>query len=395
MELEQENGRWSGQGAPPASPASGYPGEPVYTASSSPAGRDRPIQVVASRRLTAAQYAQAYRACMKKSLLALLWCLILLEILLGVLVYRGCRIYPKTWETYVFMAVMLAAFIGGLLAAGLQIRQRGVLVRRAYACYADSEPPEGVLELYADRAVHRTAVSTTAILFSEATCLEESGDLIILARPGAFIAWRAEDLTPFDAQLLTAHVQRCIRPGLHRRQAPFYPWLREPLPIPVLEGERPVWLRVQVSGEQNRRIFAGLWRPARQWIPLVVSPILLLAGSLSMYSYITPNLLADLGIYTGGGLLFWAALLALRYCAAYAFAGRRTGLGAKRTDEHYAFTPDGLAVKLQDTVRFIDKRYVRAYNGKKAVTLQTPYAWFLIPWDAVSDPAILKTILSL
>lgn len=346
-----------------------------------------PIQVVACRRLSAAQYKAACRASGGGRRTAALVLLLLLNALLTFRLVGGLWIYPRGWQASVFTGLMLLALAAGIAAALWIFLRPGRLLEKACACYLDSEPPEGVIELYNDRVVQITAASVEVVEFRRVNRMVETADLILIGQPGRTIAWRAEDLAPYDAHFLLDALQRRIPPSYHRRKAPFHPWLREPLPLPVIRGGAPVWLTVsvpddgQTAGEELRRLCPAFLA--------LLFPLLLFAGGQAMYAHLTPSLLLDTGIYALLSVLVLATVLLI------AESIRLTSRAGRAAPREYAFTPDGLAVKTGDSVGFIHKRHIAVKNGKKAVRLQTPVGCFTIPWSEVGDPDRLRQILSL
>lgn len=348
-----------------------------------PASPPGPLQVVTCRKMHAAQYKTMYRMLQGRKWGFLFGMLLAGNILLFLQLIIRFRLYPKDWETYVFMGLMLAAFAAGIIAAVWIYRRFYGGADKAYACYLDSASDSGVIELYNDRAVRITAAGKVVIPFARVNQLLETADMIILGCPGRAIAWRAEDMTPYDAQFLMACLQQRIFPGYHRRKAPFYPWLREPLPLPVIHSEEPVWLRVRVEPSACRGWF-WFWRQVQISFLAIVFPLMQIAGILAVDAHMTPSLLLDWAVYAAAAVLLWTGVLLLMYKVRPAAA-----------PVNYAFTPSGFAVKIEDTVGFVNKRHVRPKNGRRAAALHTPYGCYLIPWASVGDPQTLKTILSL
>lgn len=363
-----------------------------YTPPAPPPDPSKPLLVTAARRMNAAQYARAAKLLGTGGRQTAGWLLFLLSA--GFFVYLLYRflIYPKDAAAYLFLGAVFLAFL--LALAGL-LRFSAARTKKASAslsCYMDSEPEMGVRRLYTDRAEALTSRGLQTVFFQQATLLFEDTDLLILASPENAVVWRAEDMTPYDAHRLLSCLTCVVNPAFYRRRGMFRPWLPAPLPLPPLEQEPPVWLTLDIREGTAGAFgdFAG--ETARSlWMPLV-SLALLIAGEQAIDRKLSASLLADFLVYAGLIAAAMAALVLL-VCGLLYLSGR-----GKEEPIRFLFTPDGLAVRQKQSVRFYDRRHIRIRANKRRVRLDTPDGPYFLPWaevDKAGGRADLRRILGL
>lgn len=124
----------------------------------------------------------------------------------------------------------------------------------------------------------------------------------------------------------------------------------------------------------------------------LVSLALLIAGEQAIDRKLSASLLADFLVYAGLIAAAMAALVLLVCGLLYL-----SGCG-KEEPIRFLFTPDGLAVRQKQSVRFYDRRHIRIRANKRRVRLDTPNGPYFLPWaevDKAGGRADLRRILGL
>lgn len=362
-------------------PASGYGYPPAYAPPSAPPpDPSKPLLVTAARRMNAGQYARAARQLDGSGRQTAGWLLFLLSAcFFGYLLFRFL-IYPKDAAAYLFLGAEVVAFALSVVGLVRLSTARSRKTAAAFSCYMDSEPEIGVRRLYLDRAEALTSRGLQTVAFQQATLLLEDTDLLILASPESTIVWRAEDLTPYDAQLLLSCLTGVIHPSLYRRRGLFRPWLPAPLPLPPLEKEPPVWLTLDIRNGTEGTFGDLAGEAARSlWLPLLALA-LLIAGEQAIDRKMSVSLLADFMAYTGLIAVAMAAVLLLVCGVLCLSAAHKKGESIR-----FLFTPEGLAVRRKTSVRFYDRRHIRIRANKRRVRLDTPDGPYFLPWTEVDQ----------
>lgn len=192
----------SGLAVPPAG-GTPYAGSPPVSAAPMP---NQPLSVLGGRRLTGAEQWSVRKIlrgtgtimCVLASVLAGFIALVMLINL------SESRYFP---EGGILLLIAALIFGGGMTL--FQWQQRRILERAIR--FNEGESEERAVEIYADRMVSVSADRRITIFFSQILrALETPEMFLFFDLEGRFIALRAADLTPFDAQ----RIRELVWPGL-------------------------------------------------------------------------------------------------------------------------------------------------------------------------------------
>ena len=294
----------SGLAVPPAG-GTPYAGSPPVSAAPMP---NQPLSVLGGRRLTGAEQWSVRKIlrgtgtimCVLASVLAGFIALVMLINL------SESRYFP---EGGILLLIAALIFGGGMTL--FQWQQRRILERAIR--FNEGESEERAVEIYADRMVSVSADRRITIFFSQILrALETPEMFLFFDREGRFIALRAADLTPFDAQRIRELVWPRLVGGRKEWKGYLLPRLQKPRPIPVFEWEIPMEPVSTVRGITRLREYIPQLLSS---LPLFASLGLMVGTGFADEYWMTPSYIADallfaLMVLAGAGL-FMTVFLAV------------------------------------------------------------------------------------
>lgn len=373
----------------PGGPQAPYGQPPVYRAPQAPVqaapqpvDTTRPLMVMASHRVTKAQYhlLNNPNGGLMTGIQVVLGLLILIFGAIAVVNGIDYMVNDGEWLAFIVCSAVTVAALAVLVwRTAFSRRKRRKVIDEAYACACESGDGNSITELYMDRAESITSRGRCVVRYAEAT-LTEYADMLVLSGPGAAIVWRAEDVSAAQMQAIQSVIYPQMRQGARKSRGVFYPKAFAPLPIPTVVNDDEVRVTFHVGSEKP----LGAVSTGKRYLYALPSVLALLA-IFSVYMAnglaITPSILIDLLLYL---LIFWAggALLLLLLVALLRSIADRNEL---QLPAAYAFTRDGLARQWGGGTLFIPASHVKPQIKPDGIQLGTPYGMMKIRWTDIED----------
>ena len=313
---------------PPAAPyGPGYPGVPPAGqgafAPPIPRAEDptRPQIVLGGRRLTDEEAEQVRRIYGRRGTVLNIVLLLCMAVLL-LYVFLGFFNIDYWMENLLMLLVTVLVFGAGF---GLFVWTGARNLRRV--CRAiDGEGENRAIEIYSDRIVSVSASQRLVLPFSRVyKAVETSAFFLFLGAEGRYIAVRAADLTPFDAQKLRETILRRFPAAQRETRGWLLPALGSPLPIPVFSWGDP---EVSLSAEKAFSRYRQKWAEIGRVLLLFYSFAMVMGVRLANSFWITPYYILDSFLFSLAGMAVFLLLYGIVAAAVQASAmGRLRHIG--------------------------------------------------------------------
>lgn len=374
-----------GYGYAPPMYAGGYGTAPIP--SPDPA---RPIAVIGGRPMNGLRYRMTASATRRGTVPFVLLGLLAITMLTIVAMIAAWDRYnmPDFWISLVVGALAAGIFVTVML--GWRSAVRHAVEKIALRQDSLSRDPRlagpHLTEIYSDRAVMLSAHGQAVIPFREAGQLIETSDMLLLTdRENRAILWMAEDLTPYDADILRWVLYAAVPAQARRIRGQLLPRLSAPLPLPVLDGGEPVELMLTCTEGVRRRSFSSF---GLRWRLMMEIPLLLPVAMASVsYAGFTTSYPADIAI----AFVLWTALLLLVSGIALSVSNRK--LTRSLRSVRIAFTASGMAVNREGFTFFTPWEDVNPRRRKDVVLLESGAGTLTVPWAAAEDPEAFRALI--
>ena len=269
------------------------------------------------------------------------------------------------WYEIVITAVLLLAVLVFLVLSFIRLlcypMKRSVAAYEEYA--ADVTNDAVRIALYGDYIMMMTKRRQVTIRYDEVTVYRETEHGFLLGDGSRWIVIRAQDLTPYLADILRAYFAERIEARIRTVKGAVNAMLQHPLaPIPYFDDVKP-FATATVPWEATPMGRAAKKQRATMWRFAVLMGLYLGVG-LAMWVAVSPWYLVDLA-----GYLVGMAVIALGFTG---FAVWRCTDRTKSMDAVVAFEPDGLRITVGEESRFIVKE--RLWIEEKADGVQIRFA---------------------
>ena len=286
--------------------------------------------------------------------------------------------YMEGASLIVWMPLIATGVLLCLLAKAIEDRRRDRRDEAEYRTALASEPRERCMKVYDDRIEVVGAQGTSVYPFARVTRMVCTRMLLVLCMPGEELVLRAEDMTPFDADLLLTLLRVQLPAGAAVRiRKPLAGRLVRPLPLPPPpRASAPLMIAsVPDGGEPEPKDTRRLW--------MIGSAILLAMVVLTGCSFVGIPVLDFLLAFAGVLLTEWLLWRLIRKAAGPQPARDRT----------FVLTPDGLVRIQNGVIRFCRRDLLRVTKCENGVQLAYPAGKTFVRWEQMTDSDAARQLL--